>query len=312
MNRKILAGMGLAFAAFFGWGLLSPIGKILLVDFEPMGLNAVRMTVATIILFPLVGKKNILEGIDVLRRPPVFATVLIGGGIGFTAFVLAVDKIDATYATFGFFTAPLWTAILANWKLNESVGRTFFPAFLILAAGGWFAMGGSNVLPVGIDKVGMGWAIASGVLWAIYSVRLRQHTMGIGMRPLMVATFLVSTVYFIVLAVLTEGYPTIVGHSAPTWGWMVLYAVVPTIGALWLFNMATKRAPVSILNIFISVELASAALLSYLLLGDEFTQMQIVGLGISLFAVSWYLWTRRVLYYAPNEKAADKHEKNAN
>jgi len=48
-------GLVLAFLAYASWGLLSPVGKHLLLDFHPFALNAIRFVLATAVFLACIG-----------------------------------------------------------------------------------------------------------------------------------------------------------------------------------------------------------------------------------------------------------------
>lgn len=283
----------MAFAAYFAWGLLAPVGKILLEDLQPMSLNAVRMVLATAMLIPLVPRHLVREGIAYLRRPHIVILALIGGGIDFTIYLYALDLVDATFAALGFYTAPLWTAVLARLWLGERVGWSFGPAVATLLIGGWLALFGLDAAPVeGFHAWGMVLAVLSGAGWAVYSAGLRRWAPELRLRPLLVASFIVGTVYFVVLGWILEGPPPLRALGAAQWGWLLLYAAVPTTLSMFLFNAALQRAPAGYVNLLVGLELAGTVFFSWWLLGDTFSLAQLVGLALALLAVTAYLAER--------------------
>lgn len=310
MDRRHLLGLGLAFSAFFAWGLLAPVGKILLETFPAMTLNAFRMLFATAFLAVLVPPRLWKEGLAYLKRKDILILSVIGGGIAFTLYIYAVDLVDATYAVLGFYTAPIWTAVLARWRLGEVIGWAFLPAIALLFAGSWMALFGLDGTPQGdFSAFGMAVAVASGLGWAVYAVGLRAVAPDLRLRALMVASFLVGTAYFVVLALIVDGPPDLPAVPASAWGWMVLHAAVPTTLSLWLFNASLQRAPANQVNILVAVELAATVLFAWLLLGDTFSGVQLAGLGIAMLAVSGYLYLRgRAMRAARSVAGAPVHE----
>ncbi len=286
MDPRTRSGILLAFAAYAGWGLLSPVGKILLEATTPMWVNVLRMALATAALSAL-WFRHVPDGLRLCRRPWVVLVALVGNGLSFSLFLYAVERLPATYATLGFYTAPLWTAIIARVALGERVGWAFAPAVVALFVGGWYALGGASG---GADPLGLVLAVGSAIGWALYAVMLRQSS-DIPARPFLIAQFLIGTIYFLGGAVATEPLPNL---DEVRWPWMLLYVAIPTLGTLLLFNEALRRAPASLVNILVGVELAATVVFSMLLLGDRFTLMQAAGIGLVLAAVTAYLaWRER-------------------
>lgn len=279
----------MAAVGYATWGLLAPVGKILLEDMAPMTLNAWRSALGLLLVAALVGPAAIREGTRYLRDWRLTGLILVGGGVNFTFYNIALERIDATFVAMGFYTAPLWTAAVAYFWIGERVGRLFLPAVAVMFAGGYFALGGIGGPEGGaIDALGLVLAVGTGLFWAVYAVGLRVHAPHLRLRPLLWASFLVWTLYFIVVAVAVDG-PRPPNLDAPAWGWLLLYVVGPTVGTMFLFNAALQRAPAGDVNVLVGLEVAFTVLFAFLLLGDRFTWLQMVGVATVLLAVTVYL-----------------------
>lgn len=289
MERRAAIGLALAFGAFASWGLLSPVSKHLLADFEPMGLNAVRFLLATIAIVPWIGVAGVREALRTLRNPNVLLANLLAN-VSLTLFAYSLVRLEPTFATLGFYSAPLWTAGLAHFALKEHVGPWFMPAAIGLLGGGYAALFGFARPGPGFDALGMALAVGSAVVWAFYTVQLRRHAPGIALKPLMGASLLFGAVYYFALALAFEGPPALLGHDGATWGWLAVMVAFPTLIAFILFSAALQRAPASQVNILIAMELAFTVFFAWLLFGDTFNRGQLAGLGIALASVSAYLW----------------------
>lgn len=292
--KRTRTGFILGFLAFASWGLLSPLGKRLLDDFEPLGLNAVRFLLATIVILPFLGPAGIRESLRTLARREVLWFNLLAN-VSLTLFLYSLTRLEPTYATLGFYSAPLWTAALAHFSLGERMGRWFGPAVVGLFAGGYLALFGFAAPGDGFETFGMGLALASAVVWAFYTVSLRRHAPGIALRPLMGASFIFGLLYYYPLALVFEGPPALLHQSTATWGWMALNVLFPTLAAFILFNAALQRAPAGAVNILVAAELGFTALFAWLLFDDTFTAAQVGGLAFALVSVSVYLWVRQLM-----------------
>jgi drug/metabolite transporter (DMT)-like permease len=281
-------GILLGFLAYASWGLLSPVGKHLLGHFAPMGLNAVRFVLATLVLLPLLGTVAVRDALRLLARREVLWANLLAN-VSLSLFLYSLTALPPTYSTLGFYTAPLWTAALAGLLLKERVGPWFLPAAAGLLAGGYLTLFGLAAPPAGFSAWGMALAVGSGLVWAYYAVALRKAAPGIPLKPLMGASFLFGALYFALLALALEGPPALLHQDAGTWGWMALYVAVPTLASFILFSAALQRAPASTVNLLVGAELGFTALFAHLLFGDAFTAVQVLGLGIVLGSVTAYL-----------------------
>jgi drug/metabolite transporter (DMT)-like permease len=289
--RSTRLGVVFAFFAYASWGLLSPVGKHLIEaeGFPLLWLNAIRFLIATPILLLFIGRGALRASIRLLRPGPILWANLLASA-SLTLFLYSLPLLaNPTYATLGFYTAPLWTALLAHFALRERVGFWFAPAAIGLLGGGYVALFGLHGPPAGFGLVGMTLAVLSGVVWAVYSVQLRGAAGAVELQPMLGAAFITGTVWFLLAALVFEGSPRIAATTAG-WAWMGLYVAVPTLASFVLFNAALRLAPASTANLLVGAELAFTALFSALLFGGRFGNDQLVGLAVVLLAVSGYLW----------------------
>lgn len=287
--RRSTQGLLLAFAAFASWGLLSPVSKRLLEEFEPMGVNAVRFLLATIAILPWLGWSGIKESLRTLARREVLWVNFLAS-TSLTLFLYSLVHLRPAFSTLGFYSAPLFTAGLAAVVLREKVGPWFAPAVVALLAGGYLTLFGLAPPPAGFSRWGIALALLSAVAWAWYTVELRRHAPHIELKPLMGASFLFGTLYYYGGAVLLEGWPNVLHQEPSTWGWVALMVAFPSLTAFILFNAALQRAPAGQVNILIAAELGFTVLFSWLLFGETYSVWQLAGLALALAAVSGYLW----------------------
>ncbi len=287
-------GFVLAAMAYAAWGLLGPVGKKLLVDFEPMTLNAVRSVIALVVLLAVAGRPARAAAWQLMREPPIVILVLLGYGLSFTFYLYSLERLTPVLATIAFYSAPLWTALIARRRLGERVGAWFLPAFALLGVGTYLAStgtGGSAALR-DLSIVGLVLAFLSAVTWADYTVRLRQHGGNVAIMPMLLASFAVSSVYFVILALVAEGVPDLAAVPAPAWGWMALHVALPTTAAFALFSAALQRAPAGPVNLLVGLELLATAAWSAALLGDRYDIVQLAGLALVLVSITAYAATR--------------------
>jgi drug/metabolite transporter, DME family len=288
--RRDQLGLLLGFLAYASWGLLSPVGGELLHQhgFRPLELNAVRFTLATVPLLLLLGPAASREGLRLLGRPGILlANVLANASL--TLFLYALVRVEPTHATLAFYTAPLFTAALAVPLLRERVGWAFLPAAAGLLIGGYLALYGL-ASPQGVDALGITLAVLSAVVWALASVALRKATPGVPLKPLIGASFVAGTLWYVPLALAFEGVPDLAGKTAEAWSWMALYVAIPTVASFALFTASLQRAPAGAVNLLVGAELAFTALFAALLFGARFAPIQLAGLAIVLASVTAYLW----------------------
>lgn len=285
MSQK--QGLALAAAAYAGWGLLSPGNKILLDHFDPFWLQTIR-AIGSLAVVMLIAGPAIKKLPELLSRKELVLLSIAGNLVSFGLFISSLPFLDATYSTLGFLTAPLWTALLAKWKLGERMGKWFFPAAAGLFVGCWLTIGGGGEF----TWFGMLLAVGSGAAWAVYSVQLRIHAPGVGLTDLMLVSTATSFIGFSILALVFESPPNIALVPTAGWVWTVIQIAIPTTGSLYLFNAALQRAPAGQVNMLVGMELAATVFFAWILLGDTFDFVQLGGLLLVLLSVSGYLWSR--------------------
>jgi drug/metabolite transporter (DMT)-like permease len=290
--RRIVAdttrqGLLLAFIGFSAWGLLSPLSKLLLVWFGPLWLNVFRTAASSLVLMLVFGPERTREAIRLLGRPVIMLLTLMGGGITFFLFQMALVLQGALVTTLGFYSAPIWTALLARFMLGERLGRAFVPTIGGLGIGAWLALFGLDGI-ASANALGMTLAVASGATWAVYSVLLRRHAPTVRLRPLVLASFMAACIFFILLAVPFGTWPD---WSAPpsAWGWMALLVAVPSLASVLLFTAALQRAPSGQVNVLVGMELAATVFFAWLILGESVDAPRLAGIGLVLASVTAYL-----------------------
>lgn len=284
-------GLLLAAAAFTCWGLLSPGNEILLRQYSPMWLQAVRGGFAFLLPALYFGRKRIANAWRILRQPALFGALVVGTFLSFAFFVYSQTRIPAAYTTLGFYTAPLWTAIFGWLWLREQVGWSFVPAILGLGVGGWLALTGGGAVPAP-DTWGMTLAIGAGLTWGMYAVLLRKHGKGLPWQDLLLASTLLGAIGFLVMAVATEPLPDFAAFTRETWVWTAIQVLVPTLAALAMFQSALRMAPSGEVNILVALELAATVFFAWWLLDFTFSPTELLGVWACLASVAGYLWWR--------------------
>lgn len=283
---------GLAFAAgaYLCWGLLSPGNEILLRQVTPLWMQAIRSIIAAVALAAWLGPRGLRGAWQALGHRRLRWGIFYGTFVSFTCFVLAQDRIPATFATLGFYTAPLWTAILGRWWLGERIGVWFLPAVLAMGIGAWAALTGGGALPWP-DPVGVGLAIGAGMAWAVFAVYLRRSSAEVPWKDLLLASMLMAVPLFLLIAAVFEPLPSLADWTAVTWRWTFIQVAVPTLLAMGLFQLGLRHAPASQVNILVGLELLGTVVLAAILLDARFTPIQLGGLALAMVAVTGYLWS---------------------
>lgn len=287
MDTRSRLGHLLAFLAFASWGLLTPLGKSLLEVFGPWTLNAVRFTLALVVLAPFLGRAGWQSAGKLLRNPwLVGANLLANASLGL--YILSLKDLPAAVATLTFYAAPLVAAAGAHVFLKERVGAAFVPVALVVVAGGYVALFGLAAPAAGLHWGAFGLALASTGVWSGYSILMRKSATEVDSRGLVGLSFVVAWIFFTLMALAFDTTPVWSQISTAAWVDMAWYVLFPTLISLALYTLAVQRVAAGPVNLWVGAELAFTFLFAWLLLGETYRPIQLAGAAVVLLGVTAY------------------------
>lgn len=293
-------GWTFAVLSYCAWGLLSPVGKVLVDEqgMPPNTLNAMRLGVASIFLMVLVGPRRGALATHVLRKDVnVWFLGITGIGLTFTFFLYSLRTIDATVATLLVFFSPLMVVpVAARWLHEPATKATWAAAFFVLG-GAWLTLFGLAAPDIPRSEwLALGVGFLSVITWSVYTVHLRIVAPRHDPYALTAATFLAATAMFVVLAAVTEDFiagakrvlePGIIG-------WFALYVVFPSVLAYILYTNALQRLRAGPVSVLLGVELLVTALVSNWITDERFPAIKIAGLVVVGAAMTAFvIWENR-------------------
>ena len=169
---KSVKGHGAALITILIWGTTFVSTKILLVDFMPIEILFYRFSIGLIVL--LIAYPHRLKGTGIKQELMFMAAGLCGVTLYFLLEIIALTYTAASNVGVICSMAPFFTALLANWLLNEEKPKVnFFIGFLVAMTGiSLISFSGSTVLK--LNPVGDLLALMATFVWAIYSILLRK------------------------------------------------------------------------------------------------------------------------------------------
>jgi drug/metabolite transporter, DME family len=197
----------------------------------------------------------------------------------------ALRYIPVGPLAFLFYTYPAWVAIVAALRGAERL-TTVRVIALMLALIGVSVMVGAPVEK--LNPIGVGLALASGLLYSIYLPALEHVQEGV---PAMFATFLLilgAAVSFVVAALLTG--ELFVPQGAAVWTNILLLALVSTVIAFSsLIKGLSVLGPVRT-AIIATVEPFFTAILGVLILGNQLSLATLIGgilIAAAILVIEW-------------------------
>jgi len=237
-NAWVLLSVAIVF-----WGVNWPLMKNGLTEIGPLWFAAIRVSLAALTLFALLG----LQG--KLRRPqradvPILVSVgVFQIGIFMALIHTAVQYVDASRSAVLVYTTPIWVAPLAYWVLAERLNRTQLAGIMCAVVGGLVLFNPRTFLWQDADiLLGNAMLICAAIVWAGVIVHIRSFGWT---RPHLSALpwqFALGAAVLIPMAWLIEGAPEV-----PLTGQFILImafnAIFATAFAFWAYLSAAKTLP---------------------------------------------------------------------
>lgn len=250
-------------------------------------LAAARLSVATLVLTPVVLRRHLTELRAVRRSDLLWATVSGAVlGLHFATWITSLEYTAVVNSVTLVTTSPLWVALLAPLLLGERLTRATV-AGLVLAIGGGVLVAASAAAgdpPTRHDPwLGNGLALAGAVAAAVYLIigrRLRAHL------GLLVYIWLVYGVAAILLVgvVIVSG-EQVGGLPGTAYLWMILLGLVPQLIGHSSFNYALGYLPAAYVSLVILGEPIGSGLLAMALLEEWPVPLQIAGSALILLGI---------------------------
>lgn len=285
MQGERLRGYGLALTAAALWATLGLFYRRL----EGYGLSRLtivfyRAALTALILFLLLGWRR-RDWLRLERRDwLLFAALgLLGVAAFFVVYIHAIALVGMGMAAVLMYTAPAWVTLLSIFFFQERLSGVKVVAVL-LACGGCALVGQVyDLASVRLKLLGILAGLGAGLTYGLYTlfskIAQRRHTswgtlayaLGLGalfMLPLQPPSDLA-------LAVTTP----------PALFWLLMLALVPTLGGGVAFNAALRRIPASSASIVATLEPVIATFLGWVFFNERLEPLQLVGAGLVLAAV---------------------------
>lgn len=245
-----------------------------------------------------------LLGLFALARPALLRTgkqnIRFLAAYGFVVAVfnslwtISVALNGAAVATVLAYSSAAFTAVLGRWLLKEKLGVWKVTAVSLSLLGCVFVSGAYDAAAWKLNPVGMLTGLASGILFAVYSLIGRvSASRGINPWSALAYSFLGAAIFLLGFNLgndLLFGKPLLgellwLGEQWAGWGVLFFLALVPTAGGFGLYTVSLGYLPASVANLIATLEPALTAGLAYLALGEVLTPIQLMGSGLIVASV---------------------------
>ena len=286
-RRDITTDLGLLLIVLI-WGVNFSVLKVLLREFEPLALNALRFPMAAVALWILVRR---LDGPSKPDPEDLLRIITLGllGNVAYQlCFIFGVDSTFAGNASLLLATTPVWTLFLSSVSGHERPG-------------GWVIIGVAGTL-IGIFMVITGsrdagtlaspttrgdlLILIASMLWAMYTVGGRKPVTRYGALRVTAWTLWVATpiIFFM-------GLPSLMRTDLRTItpeAWIgVTYAGLLGIGlAYLLWYRAVERIGNNRTAVYSNLVPVAALITAWIWLGEVPTTLQLIGAAVILVGLT--------------------------
>ncbi|MEJ0068388.1 MAG: DMT family transporter, partial [Pseudomonadota bacterium] len=265
--------------AAFGFGVSNILGKLaLLAGADVLTLVAVRSVLGIGLLWCW-----LRLGAPVVPHSPQRRWIAFGLGLLFAGNVYgvfaALQLIPVPVAILAYFIYPLLTGISAALTGLERLTWRGVAAALAAFAGLALMIGAQ---PGELALAGLGFAFGAAVCRTVMLLITRATLAGADARMTTWYSLLSSAAVLVALCLLTQNWQP--PHSSIGWAAFLGTAIMTTIGILALFTSAARIGPFRT-ALMMNLEPVITTLLSFVLLNDSITGLQLVGAGVMIAAL---------------------------
>ena len=288
-NAALLAACGAG--ALWGTGALVVNLLIVRHGFSPETISFWRFVVGSVVLLAVFGRPALWRAV----RPQLGLVVASGTCMSLyvLCWFLGIERIGASIPTLiALCLPPVLVTIVAVLRGHERIDA---PLLVVLAAAlsGTALIvarhgGSSGELPAGVMLAGVGFSIASAVLYAAFTLVSGRLSQRLGAGPMTTCLTLVAAFVMGLSALYRPlAWPAEVAPEA----WLLYLGVVTAALALLAFSWGAARLTPTALTVATLVEPLTAVALAALLLGEQLSGWQWVG-GALLMSSIWGLSAR--------------------
>jgi drug/metabolite transporter (DMT)-like permease len=254
----------------------------------------VRFGIAGALLLGLAQARGRLRG---MRGEVVLAGLLMGA-VGYAAqaglYFAALTRVDASQVALVFCVYPLLVMVAAVLTRRDRPSAKRGVALLVALVGVSLVLGGASA--GSFDPVGAVLALGSAIVYAGYILVGDRVA---GTDPLAFAA-LVCCGAFATFAAwsVVRGAPGL-EHAAAAWPWLLVIALVCTVGAILLFFHGLARVGPTVTSLLSIIEPVVTVTGAALVFGESLSVQQAFGGLVVLAAVGIVQWPERSLVRSP-------------
>jgi drug/metabolite transporter (DMT)-like permease len=263
------------------WGGTPVAGKLVLLDIPPLTVGVLRYGLATLVLVAVFWRR--LPDPWSLRRRDLW--VLLGVGVlgTFLNHILFFFALVFAPAAHGAIipptTSPLWTVLLASRLGKERVTPGQIAGMLLCLVGVVLVVQPERLARGGGASVLLGdlLFLLGGVAWGIYSYLSKVAMQGLSAVATLTFGMSVGTVFLVPLALSEQPWRALGAAHATAWAALGFLTLAGTVLSFLWWNVAIRRVGAGRTAVFTNLVPVFGVLLSWLVLGERLTVIQLMG-----------------------------------
>lgn len=266
------------------WGLSGTIAKYLFNNqFSPIDLGQIRITLSFIILavYLLITNPKLLK----IERKDL-SYVIILGVFGLSAvqffYYYTISETNVATAVFLEYLGPIFILLYGLISKKESVNGIKLLSVTGAAIGGLLIVKGTTGNGMSVTIIGLITGLSSAITFAFYTVYGKY---GLSKYSAWTLLFWGMGSGSIVWSFIKLPWITFSNHSTGDWLFFIYIAVFCTIIPYGFFLKGLYYLPPLFTSITSNMEPVLAGIVSYLILGEVLTYIQVIGCTLVIFSV---------------------------
>ena len=281
-TATLLAYAALVAAVLF-WSGNVVTGRALREAVDPVALNLYRWSIAGVLVLPFGAAAMWRHRRALLRRWPVVAGLGITGLAGFqTCVYVAVRHTEAVNVLLVLQLAPVAITLGARLFFGDAITPLRAAGMAIAALGALVLIGhGDPTVALRLElNRGDATMLVAVLLWAIYSLLLKQRPAGVPQMALLGASIVVGLAIMVPAWLLTGGAAARAPLGPVALGGVVYIGVFASFFAFLFWNTGVARVGPGRASVFMYLMPLFGAVLGYLLLGEAIAAYHLAGAAL--------------------------------
>jgi drug/metabolite transporter (DMT)-like permease len=255
------------------WGSNFVFGSMLVQEFPPLLLSAIRLSTTSLSLFFYAWSSKKLGKVTLQDFKLLIPMGIVGTLCNQAAFFTGLETVDATTASLITSLAPITVALLAAVFLKETITKQMVVGSIVAIVGIFFVVGQSDGMKL---SIGVLFIFLAMLTFSVSIIIMRKLTDRIDPFTATVYSTIIGSAMVVPVALVKEPLTAVSPH---VWAWLLLFATAILMQGLCnlIWNMQLKKVGAGKTSVFLNLQPFVAMIVGFLLLGTPITVVQVIG-----------------------------------